>query len=293
MDNELQTIDSVPVGTPTVTAVPGSACATCPMYNAGQLERLGVDMTDFDYVIALAGNPNVGKSTVFNALTGLRQHTGNWPGKTVTRAEGGFTYGGHRYKMVDLPGTYSLLSTSYDEEIARDFILFGRPDVTVIVADATRLERNLNLVLQVLEITDRAVVCLNLVDEARRKGLVIDDRRLARDLGVPVVPTAARQGEGLDDLLKAINDVATGETICKPYRIKSQSSAMQQAVGELVAQLETLYPDLPNARWVALRLLDGDEAISRAVQTGDLGALSLGAPESVDNGRYIQLEPAR
>jgi ferrous iron transport protein B len=293
MDNELQPMDTLPVGAPTIEAVPGGACATCPMYNAGQLERLGVDMTDFDYVIALAGNPNVGKSTVFNALTGLRQHTGNWPGKTVTRAEGGFTYGGHRYKMVDLPGTYSLLSTSYDEEIARDFILFGRPDVTVIVADATRLERNLNLVLQVLEITDRAVVCLNLVDEARRKGLVIDDRRLARDLGVPVVPTAARQGEGLDVLLKAISDVATGETVCKPYRIKSQSPAMQQAVGELVAQLETLYPDLPNARWVALRLLDGDEAISRAVQTGDLGALSLGAPESVDNGRYIQLEPAR
>ena len=107
---------------------------------------------------------------MFNALTGLRQHTGNWPGKTVSRAEGGFEYDGKRYKLVDLPGTYSLLSTSLDEEIARDFILFGQPDVTVVVADATRLERNLNLVLQVLEITDRAVVCLNLMDEARRHG---------------------------------------------------------------------------------------------------------------------------
>lgn len=269
-----------------------AACAGCPMHNAGQLQRLGVDMTDFDYVIALAGNPNVGKSTVFNALTGLRQHTGNWPGKTVTRAEGGFNYGDHRYKMVDLPGTYSLLSTSYDEEIARDFILFGRPDVTIIVADATRLERNLNLVLQVLEITDRAVVCLNLIDEARRTGLEVDDRRLARDLGVPVVPTAARQGEGLDALLAAISDVATGKTICKPYRIKSQSPAMQQAVSDLVVQLETLFPDLPNARWVAIRLLDGDETIIRAVQSGDLGALSRGVPESVDNSRYLQLEPA-
>ena len=144
------------------------ACATCPAHNAGNLLKLGVDMTDWDYVVALAGNPNTGKSTVFNSLTGLRQHTGNWPGKTVTRAEGGYSYKGDRYKIVDLPGTYSLLSTSLDEEVARDFILFGQPDVTVIVVDATRLERNLNLALQVLEITDRAVICLNLMDEARR-----------------------------------------------------------------------------------------------------------------------------
>ena len=166
-------------------------CAECPAHHVGNLIKLGVDMSDYDYVVALAGNPNTGKSTVFNALTGLRQHTGNWPGKTVARAEGGFSVGGQRYKLVDLPGTYSLLSASLDEQIARDFVLFGKPDVTVIVVDATRLERNLNLVLQVLEITDRAVVCLNLIDEARRKGLDVDDRRLARDLGVPVVATSA------------------------------------------------------------------------------------------------------
>ena len=147
-----------------------AGCASCSVANMANLRKLGVNMEDADYVVALAGNPNVGKSTVFNALTGLRQHTGNWPGKTVARAEGGFEYAGQRYKMVDLPGTYSLLSTSLDEEIARDFILFGQPDVTVVVVDATRLERNLNLVLQVLEITDRAVVCLNLIDEARRHG---------------------------------------------------------------------------------------------------------------------------
>ena len=102
----------------------GAGCATCPLHHARNLEKLGVDMSDWDYVVALAGNPNTGKSTVFNALTGLRQHTGNWPGKTVTRAEGGFNYNEHRYKLVDLPGTYSLLSTSLDEEVARDFILF-------------------------------------------------------------------------------------------------------------------------------------------------------------------------
>ena len=172
-------------------------CATCPAHNVANLVKLGVDMENWDYVVALAGNPNTGKSTVFNALTGLRQHTGNWPGKTVARAEGGFSTAGNRFKLVDLPGTYSLLSSSLDEEIARNFILFGKPDVTVIIVDATRLERNLNLVLQILEITDRVVVCLNLMDEARRHGLAVDDRLLARDLGVPVVPTAARQDEAL------------------------------------------------------------------------------------------------
>src|SRR5512139_1026939 len=187
------------------------ACETCPAHNIGNLIKLGINMENWDFVVALAGNPNTGKSTIFNALTGLRQHTGNWPGKTVARAEGGFSYGGHRYKLVDLPGTYSLLSTSLDEEVARNFILFGQPDVSVVVADASRLERNLNLVLQVLEITDRAVLCLNLVDEAQRHGLQVDERQLSRDLGVPVVPTAARSGQGLPELLQAIGDVASGK----------------------------------------------------------------------------------
>ncbi|MDD3074162.1 MAG: FeoB small GTPase domain-containing protein, partial [Eubacteriales bacterium] len=120
-------------------------------------------------VIALAGNPNTGKSTVFNSLTGMNQHTGNWPGKTVATAQGRYQYGDDNYLLVDLPGTYSLLSASVEEEVARDFICFGQPDVTVVVADATCLERNLNLILQILEITDRVVVCVNLMDEAKRK----------------------------------------------------------------------------------------------------------------------------
>jgi len=251
-----------------------SACASCPAHHKANLLKLGVNMENWDYVVALAGNPNTGKSTVFNALTGLRQHTGNWPGKTVTRAEGGFEFDGKRYKLVDLPGTYSLLATSLDEEIARDFILFGQPDVTIVVVDATRLERNLNLALQVLEITNRAVLCLNLIDEAERRNIKIDERRLARDLGIPVVPTAARYGQGLEALLETIAGVATGQTICRPHRFQSESPQLKEAVGRLVAKLEAAFPNLPNAHWVALRLLDGDERIIEAVRRGELGDLS-------------------
>jgi ferrous iron transport protein B len=244
-------------------------------------------MDNWDYVVALAGNPNVGKSTVFNSLTGLHQHTGNWPGKTVSRAEGGFSFGDHQYKLVDLPGTYSLLSTSFDEEIARDFILFGQPDVTIVVVDATKLERNLNLTLQVLEITDRAVVCLNLMDEAKRRNIHVDHRRLARDLGVPVVPTTARRGQGMEELLAAVSDVATGKTVCKPHRIKVDSPAVEQAIGQLSAMIHDVFPGLPNARWVALRLLDGDQRLTEAVRNGELSNLS--QPYLVGEGQELRL----
>ncbi len=260
---------------PKPDALSSAGCATCPMNR--HLARLGVNVDNWDYVVALAGNPNTGKSTVFNALTGLRQHTGNWPGKTVARAEGGFEFGDKRFKLVDLPGTYSLLASSVDEEIARDFILFGQPDVTVIVADATRLERNLNLVLQILEITDQVVVCLNLMDEAKRHGLMVDDRRLARDLGVPVVPTVARRGTGIPELLQAVHDVATGAVKLRPRRLRTtQNEALDKAVATLTAQIEAAFPGLPNARWVALRLLDGDASIERAIRDGSLGDLSRG-----------------
>jgi ferrous iron transport protein B len=260
---------------------PVSPCEGCPAHNAAHLKKLGVNMENWDYVVALAGNPNTGKSTVFNALTGLRQHTGNWPGKTVVRAEGGFEYGEKRYKLVDLPGTYSLLSTSTDEEVARNFILFGRPDVTVIVMDATRIERNLNLAIQVLEITDRAVVCLNLIDEAKRHHIEIDERTLSRDLGVPVVPASARQGEGIPALLKAIAEVATGEYVCKPHRIQSGSDKLRKAINELAIMIEKEFPGVTNARWVALRLLEGDQEIVQAVETGELAML--GSEAIVEN----------
>ena len=256
-----------------VTA-PSEACENCRVYRAANLRKLGVRLDRWDYVVALAGNPNTGKSTVFNALTGLRQHTGNWPGKTVTRAEGGFLYHDKRYKLVDLPGTYSLLSTSLDEEIARDFILFGQPDATIVVTDAPCLERNLNLVLQVLEITERAVVCLNLVDEAERHGITVDDRQLARDLGVPVVPASARFGRGLPELLDAIEGVATGRVVARAQRLSTEPPAIKRALNELEERIQRAHPGLPNARWVAMRLLGGDERIAEALRRGELATLA-------------------
>jgi ferrous iron transport protein B len=250
---------------------PDSACATCPSYRAARLKKLGLDMQTWDFAVALAGNPNTGKSTVFNSLTGLRQHTGNWPGKTVVRAEGGFEYSGKRFKLIDLPGTYSLMAGSPDEEVARDFLLFGEPDVTVVVVDASRLERNLNLALQVLEITERVVICLNLMDEARRHGLEVDTRRLSRDLGVPVIATAARFGEGLPELLQAIEEVATGRFVCRPYRLQSHPKDLKAALTVLADEIGAAAAELPNARWVAMRLLDGDETIAAALRNGELG----------------------
>ena len=252
----------------------GAKCETCPAFNKASLRKLGVDITASDHVIALAGTPNVGKSTVFNMLTGLRQHVGNWTGKTVARMEGAYRFNNLRYKIVDLPGTYSLLANSADEEIARDFILFGRPSVTIVVTDATRLERNLNLALQVMEITDHVVVALNLIDEAERAGLAIDDHRLARDLGVPVVPMAARSGRGIPELLNAVDEVARGAFICRPHRIRKLDDATERAIAEIQASLDVLFPGLPNARWVAMRLLDGDPSIIREVHAGTLGSIS-------------------
>jgi ferrous iron transport protein B len=249
------------------------ACAACSA-RIPVLEKLGIRMSGWDFVVALAGNPNTGKSTVFNQLTGLRQHTGNWPGKTVSRAEGGFSLDKKRYKLVDLPGTYSLLSTSPDEKIARDFVLFGQPDVVVVVVDATSLERNLNLAMQVLQISDRVVICLNLMDEAAALGLEVDHRGLAVDLGVPVVPCAARGGDGIGDLLTTVREVATGLIQCRPRKLELGVPGLPEAVAQVAEGIRSAYPEVPNPEWVALQLLDGDAAFLEAVASGTLGALA-------------------
>lgn len=208
--------------------------------------------------VALAGNPNVGKTSVFNALTGLRQHTGNWPGKTVERAQGIFTQGSRSYVVVDLPGAYSLSPRSAEEEVARDFICFAQPEVTVVVVDATALERNLNLALQVSEVTPRMVVCVNLIDEAKRKGYSVDAPGLSLDLGVPVVATVARAFRGIDELKNVIDKTARGEIRPNPRPIE-YGPEIETEVARLVGELAGIVADRLPTRWVALRLLEGDE----------------------------------
>jgi len=231
------------------------------MYSTVPREQFGITTKKDQMVIALAGNPNVGKSTVFNALTGLRQHTGNWPGKTVDNAQGTFSYRNKAFLLVDLPGTYSILAHTVEEEIARDFICFAKPDVTVVVLDATSLERNLNLALQVMEITSQIIVCVNLIDEAKKKKIFIDFAGLEKELGVPVVATAARQGEGLNELKEKIYQIALGLKYNRPRQIR-YSQEIEDTVDKLLPKIQNLgFGQLLNPRWVALRFLDGDEKL--------------------------------
>lgn len=218
-----------------------------------------------DRVIALAGNPNVGKSTVFNELTGMKQHTGNWPGKTVASAQGRCIHKGVSYILVDLPGTYSLMAHSAEEEVARDFICFGEPDAAVVVCDASCLEKNLNLVLQTLEITDRAVVCINLMDEAKKKKIHVDLKKLSDCLGVPVVGASARSGKGISDLMDQVNAVCTSAP-CTPLRI-TYPEPMMHAVHIIEPCLrEHISRQDINIQWVALKLIDDDETLHNALE---------------------------
>ncbi len=222
------------------------------------------ELPQYMTVVALAGNPNTGKSTVFNSLTGMKQHTGNWSGKTVTHARGRYRYGGRDYLLVDLPGSYSLLASSVEEEVARDFICFEYPHVTVVVVDATCLERNLNLVLQVLEVTARVVVCVNLIDEAERKKIRLDLPLLSKLLGVPVVGTNARQGRGLQQLQEAVYRVAIGDfSLCMPLRF-IYDPPIEKAVALLKSSVSGIVPSELESRWISLRLLDGDSSLYRA-----------------------------
>lgn len=234
---------------------------------------------DTDQVIALAGNPNVGKSTVFNELTGLKQHTGNWPGKTVTNAQGRHTYQGVDYILVDLPGTYSLAAHSVEEEVARDFICFGGSDAVIVVCDATCLERNLNLVLQTIEITSRVIVCVNLMDEAEKKHIHVNLQQLEGLLGVPVCGASARSGKGLTELMERTREM-TQKAESQAVTIKYTES-MERALQRLTNALDPFCEGKVSSRWVALRLLEKEESFLEPLQE-KLGLSLLEQPEIQD-----------
>lgn len=217
-------------------------------------------------IVALGGNPNVGKSTVFNSLTGLKQHTGNWPGKTVTNAIGEYKYNNITFTMIDLPGTYSLMSNSAEEEIARDFLCFSRPDTTVIVADATCLERNLNLLLQTIEITNKVVLCINLIDEAKRKKIIIDAEKLSQLLNIPVVTTNARRNQGHDALMQTIYQVSNNLIAITPTII-TYNNNIECIIQHLLADITPLLKDRLNPRWLAIKLIENDSSLLTALRT--------------------------
>lgn len=238
------------------------------------VQSVGAKVSDVDIqkkipkgakVVALAGNPNVGKSTLFNKITGLKQHTGNWPGKTVTNAIGEYKDKQKHLAFVDIPGTYSLIAHSAEEEVARDFLVFGESDLTIVVCDATCLERNLNLVLQVSEICPNIIVCVNLLDEAQKKGIFIDLDSLSRKLGIPVVGTTAQKGKGIDKLINVISKVEQGEFKNLKRVTVRYPEIMEKAITELEKELNK-FSSFFNNRWIAIRLLENNVSFINKIE---------------------------
>lgn len=230
------------------------------------LKNDSISMHKCDFRVALGGNPNVGKSTIFNSLTGMNQHTGNWAGKTVETSSGFCSYLNKNFLLVDLPGTYSIISNSEEEEIARNYICFEKPDVTVIVVDATCLERQLNLVYQTIEITTNLIVCVNLLDEAKKKGIHIDLNLLSKKLGVPVVGVIARKKKTLTKLIDAIYKVCMNKTKPSPNVIK-YPAVIEDSVIQISTVLKNQYILPENLyRWISLKILDDDKNILNSIQ---------------------------
>lgn len=221
--------------------------------------NFNIKNTGAEKIIAIAGNPNVGKSTVFNSLTGMRQHTGNWPGKTVTNAQGLCKSKNKSYLMVDIPGTYSLFARSAEEEVARDYICFGNPDAVVVVCDATCLERNLNLVLQITEITSNVIVCINLMDEAERRGVDIKIPELSKRLGVPVIGTVARKKKSLAPLLEAIDEITSAKEIF-PLRVR-YCPEIEKAISIIEPVIRKKTEGKINSRWLSLKFLEHETGL--------------------------------
>ncbi|WP_346928614.1 ferrous iron transport protein B [Clostridium sp.] len=220
-----------------------------------------------DKIVALAGNPNVGKSTIFNSLTGLNQHTGNWPGKTVSNAQGKYTHKDKSFILVDIPGTYSLMANSVEEEVARDFICFGNPDATIVILDATCLERNLNLALQTIEITDNVVVCVNLMDEAKRKGINVDLIKLSLLLGVPTVGTSATTGDGLIELMDVVYKLTNNEVPINPIKIE-YAKILEDSISIIEPEVKIALKNIDskiNPRWISLKLLENDPSLIQSL----------------------------
>lgn len=240
-----------------------------------------------NYTVAFAGNPNVGKSTIFNSLTGMHQHTGNWPGKTVSNASGICKYNNKNFLLIDIPGTYSLMSNSQEEEIARDYICFGRPDVTVVVVDATCLERNLNLVFQTMEITPNVIVCVNLLDEAKKKHIDINLSKLQELLGVPVVGTIARKKKTLKNLLNTINGVCERKIISNPKIIK-YPQVIEDNISTIYPNIKKITPPLFEyiSRWICLKLLDNDEKIINTIEK----SLSINLKSNVIKEKLLEIK---
>ena len=224
------------------------------------------------YKVALVGNPNVGKSTIFNSLTGMKQHTGNWTGKTVGNCEGHYKFNGNNFTIVDIPGTYSLMSNSEEEEIARNFICFEKLDALVIVVDATSLERNLNLVFQIMEISSNIIVCVNLLDEAKKKGITIDFKKLAMLLGVPVVGTIGKKKKTLVNLKNEIANVCSG-IISPTHRLIKYIPIIEDSIALLSSEIDIPFP---LSRWISLKLICNNESLLTSIS--NMFKLNLNTP---------------